>query len=125
MQISLDTNSATYQIRAYEAHRIRVNNEWITHSFIITPNQLINPWRPGSVNDLKISDIDPIVALNPEVVLLGTGTKINFLNPKLLAPLYTLHVGVEIMDTAAACRTYNVLMSEGRNVVAALLCSPL
>lgn len=125
MQISLDTHSANYQIRAYEAHRIKVNNAWITHSFIITPNQLINPWRPESIIDLKISDIEQITGLNSEVVLLGTGTKLYFPNPELLAPLYALQVGVEIMDTAAACRTYNVLMSEGRNVVAALLCSSL
>lgn len=123
MQLSLDTNSAAYQIRAYETNRIQVNNEWITNSFIITPNQLINPWRPTSITDLKIADIEQIVSLNPEVVLLGTGIKLNFPATELLAPLYMQQIGVEIMDTPAACRTYNILMSEGRNVVAALLLS--
>ena len=62
-----------------------------------------------------------MVELAPEIVLLGTGAQFRFPEPALLAPLYKAGIGVEVMDTPAACRTYNILLGEGRNVVAALL----
>lgn len=120
MQLSLDTATASYQIRAYESGRIQINDQWITHSVIISPEQLVD-WSPTSIADLNSTDLDSILNLTPEVLLLGTGESLIFPNHKILAPLYAQHIGVEIMTTAAACRTYNLLVSEGRRVVAALL----
>lgn len=124
MQLSLDTVTGIYQIRAYEEGRIQINNNWINHSVIISPDQLIDPWRPASIADLKNTDFESVLALTPEVVLLGTGSKLNFPAPEILASIYAQQIGVEIMDTGAACRTYNLLMAEGRRVVAALLITP-
>jgi len=121
MQLTLDTTNSIYQIRAYEPGRIQVNNDWFDHSIVVSPNEIVDPWSPTSLNDIKIGDFEAVLRLKPEVVLLGTGIKIYFPPSELLQPLYTQQIGVEIMDTGAACRTYNLLMSEGRRVIAALL----
>lgn len=121
MQLNLDTTNAIYQIRAYEPGRIQVNEHWLTHSIIISPLQLITDWPPQQLSELQPEHFAPIIALKPKIVLLGSGLKICFPPAELLASLYAQQIGVEIMDTAAACRTYTLLAGEGRAVVAGLL----
>jgi uncharacterized protein len=115
MQISLETNAGAYTIRSYAAGELKINDQTLHHSVIVTPTQLIDPWDP---NDLAI-----ILTLNPEIVLLGTGERLKFPAAELLAPFLQRGIGIECMDTGAACRTFNVLVSEGRQVVAALMLS--
>lgn len=79
------------------------------------------PWGPAVLADLTVAHFERIAALAPEVVIFGSGAKLRFPHPSLLRPLIERRIGVETMDTGAACRTYNVLASERRSVVAALL----
>jgi uncharacterized protein len=121
MQISLDTGSGAYTIRSYSAGEIKINDRTLSHSLIITPTQLIEPWAPNTLQELQASDLELILGMRPEIVLLGTGAKMLFPDPKLLAPFLERGIGIEFMDTGAACRTFNVLVGESRNAVAALL----
>lgn len=123
MQFNLDTANSKYPIRSYQPGQIKINDEIITQSIIVTPRQLINPWRPQNLAELTAADVNCLLELNPPpmIVLLGTGATLKFPPTALLAALYEKQIGVEIMDTGAACRTFMVLSSEGRNVAAALL----
>jgi uncharacterized protein len=118
-----DQSDAAYQIKSYDSHKIKINDQIYQNSIIITPNTLIPNWRPRSLAELGAQDLQAIIDLQPEIVLLGTGNKFKMPPAKLLQPLYEAGLGVECMDTGAACRTYTALMAEGRNVVAAILIS--
>lgn len=105
---------------------ILINHRPYTTCLIVMPNTLITNWQSNTATQLSFEtltadDFEKIAALIPEVVLLGTGKTHRFLHPKLSAALSQQGVAVECMTTAAACRTYNILMSEGRKVAAALL----
>jgi uncharacterized protein len=78
-------------------------------------------WAPRDFASLRQADFDALLPLKPEIVLFGSGAKLRFPGAALMRELIARRIGVESMDTAAACRTYNVLVSEGRSVVAALL----
>lgn len=121
MEFSLDRGDAQYQITAYKPGSIFVNEQEYYVSVLIMPNMLIAPWEPNSINDLTAAHFKEILSLSPQVFILGTGIKQQFPNAKLFADLYEKQIGVEIMDTAAACRTYTILISEGRRVAAGLL----
>lgn len=92
----------------------------VTHSIILSAQGLISDWEPSSLAELTANHIEIINSLEPALVLLGTGARLQFPASEILSPLHKMGIGVEIMDTAAACRTFNVLMSEGRKVAAAL-----
>jgi uncharacterized protein len=81
----------------------------------------VTDWPASSLEELKPDHLAAIVELKPEIVLLGSGASFRFPEPSLLAPLHKAGIGVEVMDTPAACRTYNILLGEGRNVLAALI----
>lgn len=121
MALTEDTNNSAYQIRAYEPGKITVNQDTYTQSLIIAPDQLILDWAPQSLAELQAAHFNKILALKPEIVILGTGKRFIMPPPSQLAPLYQQHLGVECMDTGAACRTYTALIAEGRRIVAALL----
>ena len=121
MKIQLDNRTGENLIRSYAPGRITVNQDVYTNSLIVTPEQVIADWLPQSVADLTADDFERIAALAPEVVLLGTGARLQFPSPTLTRALISAQIGFEVMDTGAACRTYNVLTGEGRRVVAALL----
>jgi uncharacterized protein len=116
-----DSARNAHSIRGYGAEGVRVGDRTLRASLIISAEQLVEDWRPASVADLVPEDFGPVLALQPEVVLLGTGRSQRFPDHPVLAWLHAARVGVEVMDTGAACRTYNVLLGEGRRVVAALL----
>jgi uncharacterized protein len=120
MKLHLDAPGGTNLIRGYAPGQLRVGEATLTTSVIVSATTLA-PWRPGSVAELASIDLEPLYALAPEVVLLGTGSHQQFPDPALLAGLYSRRIGVEVMHTAAACRTYNVLVAEGRSVAAALM----
>jgi uncharacterized protein len=121
MKIQLETGVSQYLIRAYAPGKITVNDTAYTASLVLTPREIQSDWAPQSFQDLAAEHFDGIAAMRPEVVILGTGTRLRFPAPACLAPLSRAGVGVEVMDTAAACRTYNILAADGRRVVAALL----
>ena len=121
MRFQLETGGQANLIRTYAAGRIVVNQESYSHSLIVLPQQIVADWGPQHFETLAPTHFDALAALNPEVVLLGTGQRQRFPRAELLTSLVTAGIGWEVMDTAAACRTYNILMGEGRNVAAALL----
>lgn len=121
MRLDIDRPDTLNFIRAYGPGLIRIGAREITGSVIVTPRALIEDWRPRHLSELVKSDLEPVIALHPEVLLLGSGARQAFPEPGLLATLYVAHVGFEVMDTGAACRTFNVLAAEGRNVAAALI----
>ncbi len=121
MRLSLDLNTATNVIRAYAEGLVTINDYNIRQSVIVTPERLITDWPPQQFNELASSHFQVLVELNPEIVLLGTGKRQQFPSPWLTHSLLSRGVGLEIMDTGAACRTYNIIMAEGRRVAAALL----
>ena len=100
---------------------VEVNRARYVASLVVSGERLVDDWPVRSVADITPESLEAILAMKPEVVLLGTGATFAFPEPRALAPLAKSGVGLESMDTAAACRTYNILLAEGRNVVAALI----
>ena len=121
MRFAEDDNTGQFQIRAYGVGQITVNDEVLTHSLILSAETLLRDWPPQRFEDITAEHLRAAVELNPEIIILGTGAQIRFPNPGITAALQARGIGVEIMDTAAACRTYNVLVGERRRVAAALL----
>ncbi|MHA7841346.1 MAG: Mth938-like domain-containing protein [Gammaproteobacteria bacterium] len=120
-ELTRDTNRATYQFTAYKEGCATVNNEEHTNSFIIAPEKGTMCWEPKDLKTLDTHHWLPLLALKPQILLLGVGDTLRFPATKIIAPLVEQAIGLEIMTNDAVCRTYNVLVSEGRNVVAALL----
>jgi uncharacterized protein len=121
MELVLDSSNSKYQIRSYEPGKLLINEKSFSQSIIITPTNLIHPWHPQNIAELLATHLKEIIKLQPDIVLIGTGALWQMIKPELLATLYQAHIGVEVMDTAAACRTFNILAAEERNVAAALL----
>ncbi|GAB2494579.1 Mth938-like domain-containing protein [Arenimonas alkanexedens] len=121
MQLSQENPDFIYVLRGVSAAGVLVNQETLSASFVLTPNQLLSTWRPASVDELQPQDMNAVLALEPALVLLGTGPRQRFPSPAVMAALLTRGIGIEVMDSAAAARTFNVLATEGRKVVAAFL----
>jgi uncharacterized protein len=108
----------------YGAGYVEVNRARYANSLVVGAERLVTDWPLAAIGELTADHFAAILEMNPEIVLLGTGARFAFPEPALLAPLRSARVGVEVMDTAAACRTYNILLGEGRGVVAALIVRP-
>ena len=119
MRFSQDSYT-TNSIRAYREGEILVNDQTISRSVVITPDT-IQDWEPGSVEELTQQHFTHLRELQPEIVILGTGSQLRFPPPQLSVVLQAQGIGVEIMATDAACRTFNVLLAEDRRVLAALI----
>ena len=113
-------------VRAYDSGAIRIDDQIFEGSVIVSSLRGRAPqaWAPRQMADLLAQDLASLAALGAELVILGTGRQLVFPPASWLAPFAQQRVGLESMDTAAACRTYNILASEGRLVVAALLQEP-
>jgi uncharacterized protein len=90
-------------------------------NIVVSGDRVVTGWTGAGLDSLAPSDVEALAAMKPEIVLLGSGRAFRFPHPALLAPLHAARIGVEVMDTRAACRTYNILLAEGRDVVAALI----
>ena len=108
-------------MRAYTSRDITVQNQVMGTSFVLAPTQIVQDWRPRTVGELEIQDFDVVLELEPEIILLGTGEMLEFPDRKIMSNMLEHGIGFEVMDTGAACRTYNILVQEDRAVVAALL----
>lgn len=108
-------------ITGYGPGWIGVNGEQHRTSVLVSSQGVCRPWGGATFADLQASHFDELAELAPELVLFGSGTRIQFPPPQWLTALYAKRIGVETMDTQAACRTYNFLAGEGRRVLAALL----
>lgn len=137
MKFTEDTLNGGYTIRSYQPDAVTVmgrgpasddpesvqppQTEVLTRSFVIAPDRLLRDWPPQRVEALQADHLAALLPLQPELVLLGSGRHFRFPDAAALQALAAHGIGVEVMDTGAACRTYNVLAAEGRRVVAALI----
>ena len=121
MKIELDSeNSASNKIISYSDNSFTLKHKVIESNLVISKDQLIENWSVNSYHDLALQHMDEIITWQPEVVLLGIGKDSGYQNYELLSYLTSKNIGFEIMNTGAACRSYNLLIDEGRNVVACL-----
>lgn len=120
MKIEADINQGQHKIDAYAAGSITVAGTPYTTNIIITPQAVIEGRLPGSMDSLAENHIMTVLGHDPEVVLLGSGKSLSFPADEICEILYLRQTGFEIMDTGAACRAFNFLSGEGRQVVAAL-----
>ena len=100
---------------------VSINDRRFEHSVIVTPQGEVVPWEAAAFDSLTAAHFETLRDHGPEVVILGTGATHRFPGPDLVRPLASASIGFESMDTKAACRTYNILMAEGRQVLAAIL----
>ena len=125
VKLHLDTASGFNAVTGHGTGFVAVNGEKISSPLILLPDRLISPWRIGSPSvsalSLCMADFAELLELKPELVVFGSGTTFRFPDRSLLAAFSQARIGFEVMDTPAACRTYNVLSSEGRQIAAALL----
>jgi uncharacterized protein len=116
------TATQHYQtVTAYDENGVEINAVRFGHSLTVMPETPPAPWPVPAFDALTPEHFDSIAAAQPDVVILGTGKRQRFIHPRLVAALTARRVGVECMDNPAACRTYNILMGEGRRVVLALI----
>ena len=120
MQLTRETAPANL-IRAYEPGRIRIADRWLSGHLIVASERIIENWPGAAAADVTLDDLEPALALQPQIVLLGTGAELEWPVADLMTELAARSIGLEIMSTPAACRTFNVLVQEQRRVVAALL----
>ncbi len=121
MKLSQEQGTGTHRIRNYQPGEVTINEDTYASSLVVMPETLMLDWVPETLEELTVEHLTAILELEPEVILLGTGTQQRFPERALIKEVIMRGVGLEIMDTAAACRTYNVLMAEDRRVAAALL----
>jgi len=121
MNFSQDTSEETTNIHSYTEDYLVVNGTKYDCHCLIHHAGLIEPWSPNKPELPEPADFESIIACAPEVILLGTGIKLNFPSKEVRQFFLQNRIGLEVMDTGAACRTYNILLSEGRNVAAAIL----
>lgn len=118
MQLVQELPDYAYALRGADGASARVNERTLQASFIITPDTLVEGWPVRDAAALAVGDLDPLLALDPELIVLGTGARQAFPPPETMAACLARGVGLEAMTNAAAARTFNVLASEGRRVVA-------
>ena len=121
MKLHLEGAAGQNTITGYGAGHVIINHRRHESSLIVLPDIIVDDWPATAFDELSLSHVEAIVALAPEIALLGTGPMLRFPESALLRPLMQAGIGFEIMDLGAACRTYNILMAEGRKVAAALL----
>ena len=121
MQLTHELPAGFLYFRTCTADTVTVVDRVLSHSFLLAPDRLVEHWPVAHADRFDLAAVDTIAALNPEVVLLGSGVRQVFPPREAQAALLRRRIGIEVMDNAAACRTYNLLAGEGRRVVAAII----
>ena len=121
MPLAEDIINARYSIQAYAEDQITINETIYQCSLVLSANEIISPWPVNRLDQLTGDHLDSIYDLNPDVILLGTGHMQVFPSADILGLFAKRGVGVEIMNNGALCRTFNILVAEDRQVVAAIL----
>ena len=120
MKLSQNNRSEQYTIRAYTDTSISINEDIYTQPLVITAEKLLSNWSAPSFSELDSAHFSELKGLDIEILLLGTGVQQRFPPARLLVELHKQGIGIEVMTTPAACRTYNILLADGRAVAAAL-----
>jgi uncharacterized protein len=121
MKFTLEPASQTYLIRGYSGGELRIGSERVTAACVVTPERLLRDFLPATFAALTADALAPVFALEPELVIIGTGPVQQFASAEIRGAFARARVGLEVMELGAACRTYNVLAQEGRRVAALLL----
>lgn len=121
MKLHAASLSTAHAVTGYDDHHVSVNGRELRRSLLLMPDHLDEAWGPEAFAALTDLHLAPLATLRCDVLLLGTGLRQRFPSPALLRPLLEAGRGIEVMDTRAACRTYNILIAEGRVVAAALI----
>jgi uncharacterized protein len=121
LELHEDNRLARYRILGYDQRGVRVDQAYHAGSMVVASFAAPRTWPPTTMEQLRAEHLEMVLAMEPEVVILGTGVRHINPAPHLVAALQQHGVGIEVMNTAAACRTYNVLLADGRRVVACLL----
>ncbi|MGB0134772.1 Mth938-like domain-containing protein [Dokdonella sp.] len=124
MQLIHDKAEGYFFIRAVRPDAVVVIDRELRTSFALAPDQVVENWPVTDIDSLDEDAIRALLPIEPEVVILGTGERQQFPDRTLLLPIMRKGIGVEVMDNAAAARTYNLLAAEGRRVVAAFILDP-
>lgn len=123
MKLHLHAEDGQNTITGHGPGYVDLSGQRITTPLVVAAQTLIAPWVVPSIDKLVFDDFAAVIALQPSLVIFGSGATFRFPDTKILAAFSQARIGFDVMDTGAACRTYNVLLSEGRNVAAALLVS--
>ncbi|AVJ32775.1 Mth938-like domain-containing protein [Stenotrophomonas indicatrix] len=121
MQLNHELPDYAYSLRAADGRSARVNDRVLGNSFFLTPDQLVEQWPVTDVAALQVADLEPILALKPALILLGTGERQAFPPAVVMAACLSRGIGLEVMNNPAAARTFNILAGEGRKVAAAFI----
>ncbi len=121
MKIHSGNAADGHRITSYGDDYVAVNDEVIRASLVVLPDRILREWQPASADAIGEAAMRELTELGAEVVLLGTGTRQRFPQAELFGIVTGAGIGLEVMDTPAACRTYNILVAEGRRVAAALI----
>jgi uncharacterized protein len=121
MKLHLADAGGRYGFTGYGEGYVLVNGQRFERSLVLLPDRVITDWGVAAAGDLGPPEVEFLATLEVAILLLGTGAALQFPEPALLRPLARAGVGVEVMDTRAACRTYNILMAEDRRVAAAVM----
>jgi uncharacterized protein len=121
LKLHLATSAARNTVTGYGTGFVTVNGTRFERSLVVLPHRVVTDWRGTTFDALEAGHLAALVDFGAEIVLLGTGATIRFPRPEIVRPLIEARIGVEVMDFQAACRTYNILVAEERNVAAALL----
>ncbi len=118
MHLNHEIPDYAFNLRSADGRSAKVNDRLLVQSFILSPQQLVEAWPVAAAAQLTPADLAPLLAMQPEVILLGTGERQVFPAPAVMGACLSQGVGLEVMTNAAAARTFNVLASESRKVVA-------
>ncbi|WP_295520825.1 Mth938-like domain-containing protein [uncultured Stenotrophomonas sp.] len=121
MQLNHEPPDYAYSLRAADGRSARVNDLVLGQSFFLTPDQLVAEWPVRQASGLQLADIEAILALNPALIVLGTGDRQVFPPAAVMSACLSRGIGLEVMNNPAAARTFNILAGEGRKVAAAFI----
>jgi uncharacterized protein len=121
MKLHSSTTGQYQTVSGYFEGGVEINGKPFDYSLLVLPESAPRPWPVAKFEELTVEHFEQLLAEQPDVVILGTGERQRFVHPRLAAPLISKQIGVECMDTNAACRTYNILMGEGRKALLALI----
>ena len=124
MKLQSDPHSGANTITGYGDGYVEINKTPYAHAVVLSSDGAISEWPVQNFEGLEAKDFTQLVDLKPELILIGTGSRQCFPKPELLKGLISAKIGFEIMDSQAACRTYNILVGEGRQVLLALIVEP-
>jgi len=121
MKLHLIADGDRKRFTGYGEGYVEVNNRRYVRSIVVTPEVIHDTWNVAGIDTMVADELDFLLTLQPEILLLGTGARQRFPGPAVMRDFARAQIGVETMDTPAACRTFNILVAEGRNVIAAII----